>query len=605
MKEHRFTLLSLLATFALLLVGGLVHPTGSSLACPDWPLCFGQVFPKMEGGVAVEHSHRLLATAIGVLTIVLAVMLGRRPEPTPRLKRLGWLALGMVILQGVLGGVTVLLKLPILVSTGHLALSMVFFALLVLIAHETLPRRSEEAPSAPLGELAGLALLSAAGVYLQIVLGAFVRHASAGLACNTTILTCNGGLWPTGPESGPATVHMLHRLGALVVGPLVLAASIVAWRRAHAAGRTGITRWAAAGALLVVGQVTLGILTVTTGIHLVVVEAHLGVGALLLAQQFALYLELRRERQRASGLLPGTAAEAPADAAPRRGVTALARDLVVLGKPRVTMLVVFTTGTGLALAPGGIGPWRALVAIVATSLVVMSANALNCWMERDVDALMNRTKRRPLPAGTVTPNQALAFGLGLAVVAVPALAAVVNLPTALLGAFALAVYVLVYTPLKRVSPVALVIGSVPGAIPPLMGWTAVTGRVDAPGVALFLILFLWQIPHFIAISLYLKDDYALGGLKVLPLVRGDDVARRHLFAWTVALVPASLLMVPLGIAGTAYALTALLLGAGFLWFATKGLTAAVDANPRWARQTFAYSLVYLTVLVGVLVATAS
>ncbi len=281
----------------------------------------------------------------------------------------------------------------------------------------------------------------------------------------------------------------------------------------------------------------------------------------------------------------------------------LIRDLVDLGKPRVTLLVVFTTGTGLWLAPGHLGVVRSLILLVATSLVVASANTLNCWIERESDALMTRTRNRPLPDGRLRPAAALVFGIVLALVSLPLLALYVNPLTAALGLAALAIYVLAYTPLKRVSPISLVIGAIPGAMPPLMGWTAVTDRLDPPGLVLFGILFFWQIPHFIAISLYLKDDYARGGLKVLPVVHGDDVAKKHLIAYTIALVPVSLLLVPLGIAGTAYLVTALLLGGTFLWFGLGGLRP--EAGVRWARQTFLYSLVYLTVLVSVLVASAS
>lgn len=600
MREFRFALATLAATFLLLLVGGLVHPTGSSLACPDWPLCFGQVFPKMEGGVLYEHSHRLAATAVGLLTIVLVLLLHKRAPLDRRLSRLGWAALGLVVFQGVLGGITVLLKLPLLVSTTHLATSMLFFSLLGVIVFESRPEEAPRpAPAPPVASFAPLAFFSAALVYVQIVLGAFVRHTGSGLACNTTILTCDGALWPSGPETGPAKVQMAHRILAVVVGVVVTLVAVALRRRALEAGRPTLARWAAVAPLLVLVQIGLGILTVKSFIHLGAVEAHLGVGALLLLHQIGLWLACRRERT----TIPAPAVDSAATpAGSRAGFAALVRDLAELAKPRVTALVVFTTAPGLWIAPGKIGPLRAAIVLAATALVVASANTLNCWMERDVDGLMLRTRRRPLPAGRLSAEAALVFGLVLAACSIPALLVATNGITALLGLIALVTYVLVYTPLKRISPVALVIGSIPGAIPPLMGWTAVTGRIDAPALVLFGILFVWQIPHFIAISLYLKDDYARGGLRVLPIVRGDDVARKHLLAWTVALVPVSILMVPLGVAGTAYLLTALALGAGFLWFALQGLRAS--AGVRWARQTFAFSLVYLTVLVGVLVAVA-
>jgi protoheme IX farnesyltransferase len=648
MKTHRLALAAVAATFLLLMIGGLVHPTGSSLACPDWPLCYGQLFPKMEGGILYEHSHRLAATAVGLLTIGLALALRRDGSLPKRVRRLGIAAVLLVVLQGVLGGLTVIFKLPLLVSTAHLATSMLFFSLLVFIAFESRPRPVGDLPRAkPIAALSGLSMLAAGAVWLQIVLGAFVRHTSAGLACGTDILFCNGSLWPAGAASHLGKVQMLHRFGAWSVAAIVTAVAVVWKRRADEAGREGLSAWILAGPALVVGQIVLGMMTVLSKIDLLVVESHLALGALLLAHQLVLLFIAWRERRmladtvaaraeanrrspgedgidvsstpeqrvstsgsssplrsgEATGDGGGRVTGRAASSAPPHGrLGSLVRAVVELGKPRITGLVVFTTGSGLLIAPGKIGLVRSLVLLFSTSLLVASANTLNCWLEKDVDARMARTRNRPLPTARISSRTAFLAGLAEALLAIPALLFAANPLTAILGAFALVSYVFVYTPLKRVTPLALVVGAVPGAIPPVMGWSAVTGRLDPPAWVLFGILFLWQIPHFIAISLFLKDDYARGGLRVLPLVRGDETARSHLLGWTLALVPVSILMVPLGIAGTTYLLTALLLGGGFLAFAFRGLAAGADL--RWARKTFAYSLVYLTILVGVLVAGA-
>ncbi len=278
------------------------------------------------------------------------------------------------------------------------------------------------------------------------------------------------------------------------------------------------------------------------------------------------------------------------------------RDVIELGKPRITMLATFTAAVGLWMAPGSLGWMRTAVFLLAATGLIASANTLNCWVEREIDGRMQRTRRRPLPAGRLDPRIALAAGLLEAIAALVLLARTTNLLTVVLGAAALVIYVAVYTPLKRVSWWAVVIGAVPGAIPPMMGWTAGSGTLSAAGWTLFGILFFWQLPHFIAISLYLKDDYRRGGLKVLPLVQGDAVARRHLFAYTLLLVLVSLLAAPLGMAGPIYFVTASLLGAGFLYLALGGLRRTAGAL--WARRTFAYSLVYLSVLIGVLVLDA-
>jgi heme o synthase len=275
-----------------------------------------------------------------------------------------------------------------------------------------------------------------------------------------------------------------------------------------------------------------------------------------------------------------------------------AADLVSLTKPRLSSLVLATTAGGMWLAPGQLSLSRALVTMLATAGTVGAANAFNCFIERDSDRFMARTRNRPLPTGRMDPAVALRFGLSLTAVSLPALWLAANLLTAVLGLVALLSYVLMYTPLKARTSAAMLVGAVPGALPPLMGWTAVTDQVDAGGYALFAILFLWQIPHFIAIALFRKEEYAAAGLTSLPLERGDESSRLQLLLYTVALVPTTLLPFQLGIAGLWYLAAALLLGAGFLGIAAWGFFKRLDKP--WARQTFFFSLLYLTGLFAAL-----
>lgn len=279
------------------------------------------------------------------------------------------------------------------------------------------------------------------------------------------------------------------------------------------------------------------------------------------------------------------------------------RDLISLTKPRITFLVITTSAGGLWLAPGTPGFVRSLVTVLAIAAVVMSANALNCWMERVSDRAMTRTANRPLPAGRLDPNVALAFGLSLGIVSVPVLVLLVNPVTGVLGAIALVMYVWMYTPLKQKTWIALLVGAVPGAMPPLMGWTAATGHIEVPGLVLFGILFIWQIPHFIAISVFRQGEYERASIRVLPSVVGVERAKVHMVLWCTALVPVSLALVPLGVAGNVYLVTAALLGALFLGTCIAGLRAR-GPDTRWARRVFGVSLVYLTLLFGVLIADA-
>lgn len=278
------------------------------------------------------------------------------------------------------------------------------------------------------------------------------------------------------------------------------------------------------------------------------------------------------------------------------------RNVVDLGKPRITLLVVFTTAVGLWLAGSPLGVGSTALFLSATALLVASANTLNCWWERDTDGLMHRTRARPLPSGRMAAGAALAVGIVEGSVALAVIAWTTRPLTTVLGAIALGSYVLVYTPLKRVSPWALHVGAVPGAIPPLMGWTAATGRLDVPGWCVFAILFAWQLPHFLAISLYLRDDYGRGGLRVVPVALGVDRARRHLMAYAILLAAVAVAPFGLGVAGPVYGASAAALSAWFAWTTWRGVRDR--AGNAWARNVMLASVVYLPALITVLLLDA-
>lgn len=279
-----------------------------------------------------------------------------------------------------------------------------------------------------------------------------------------------------------------------------------------------------------------------------------------------------------------------------------ARDLVALTKPRITLMVLVTAAGGMWLAPGSLDVASMAVMLLTTGMVVGAANTLNCYLERDSDRLMARTANRPLPDRRLEPSWALGLGIAMGLVAVPTLALAVNPVTGLLGGIALVSYVAIYTPMKQYTPAALFVGALPGALPPLMGWTAVTGRVSAPGLVLFGVLFFWQIPHFIAISVFRQEEYERAGLKVLPSVRGIRSAKLQSTAYAGALWAVSLLLVPHGLAGPLYLTAAVALGAYFFWFAARGFW--VEDPKAWAKKLFVASLIYLTALFGVLIIDA-
>lgn len=275
------------------------------------------------------------------------------------------------------------------------------------------------------------------------------------------------------------------------------------------------------------------------------------------------------------------------------------RALIALTKPRILLLSVATAVVGLALAPGTAGFPLILTVIVGTSLLVGSANTLNMYLERDLDAKMARTRRRPLPSGMLVPVVALRFGVAQALIAVPLLTFGANALTGLLGAIALLLYVCVYTPMKQRSMHALVVGAIPGAMPPLLGFSAHTGALTLGALALFGVIFFWQVPHSLAIAMFRGADYKAAGLKVLPIERGEAAARLQIVGYLVLQVLVTLALVPLGLGDGYYLVGAALLGAFMLGWGLYGL--ARSGGHAWARGLFLVSIAYLPLLFALLV----
>jgi protoheme IX farnesyltransferase len=280
-----------------------------------------------------------------------------------------------------------------------------------------------------------------------------------------------------------------------------------------------------------------------------------------------------------------------------RGSYANIGDYVALTKPRVMSLVVFTALVGLMVAPGGIDPFAAVVALLCIAAGAGAAGALNMWYDADIDAVMARTAMRPIPSGRVSRSEALVFGLMLG--------ALLNIAAAALLAFTIFFYVVVYTMwLKRRTPQNIVIGGAAGALPPVIGWVAVTGSVGLEPLILFLIIFLWTPPHFWALSLNLAGEYARAGVPMLPVVAGRAETKRQILLYSVLLVPISLTPWVLGFAGAIYGAAAAMLGA-IMIFLSWQVRRSSDTERQPARRLFVFSMLYLVLLFGVLLMNAA
>ena len=274
------------------------------------------------------------------------------------------------------------------------------------------------------------------------------------------------------------------------------------------------------------------------------------------------------------------------------------RDFYELLKPRMNLLILGTTTVGFSIAARTTADWARLPnALFGTALCAASAAILNQYLEREYDGLMPRTAHRPLPTGRISPAHALLLGVTTGLFGGLYLLLFVNWMTAVLGSITLLSYVLVYTPLKRVTTLNTIVGAIPGAVPPMMGWTAVTGSLAAPAWALFGILFVWQIPHFLAIATLYREDYRLGGFKMLPV--NDPTLRatgRQILLYSAAL-PVSLLPAMVGVCVEVYTVSAVLLGVGFFAFCVSCATRRTRAE---ARKLFFASIIYLPLLLAVL-----
>ncbi len=283
------------------------------------------------------------------------------------------------------------------------------------------------------------------------------------------------------------------------------------------------------------------------------------------------------------------------------------RDWIALLKPRVMSLVVFSGAIGLLVAPGHLNPVLAFTAILCITVAAGACGAINMWYDRDIDAVMRRTRNRPIPAGRIQPGPALGFGVTLAVGSVLVMGLALNICAAAILALSICFYVFVYTVwLKRRTPQNIVIGGAAGAFPPVIGWAAVTGSVDLMSLVMFGIIFIWTPPHFWSLALWANDDYRRAGVPMLPVVAGAKETRRQILLYTIVLVPLTLVPYMIGFSGIPYGLTAGLLGLVFLERVYRVLTDQQDVkgnsltNDAPAKAAFKYSVLYLFALFGAL-----
>jgi protoheme IX farnesyltransferase len=581
-----------IAGYLLIVIGGTVRVTGAGLGCgPEWPLCNGRLVPGWDLLAWIEYVHRLIALAVILLTGAVAVASWRARSPDRWMVRLPLIAAGLVLVQAMLGAITVWTHLEAAVVALHLGVALSYLAVALVLAFRTwFPALARVAGRSPLRPW----LVAALGaVFLLMLSGAYTAKRGAGFACPEWPFC--GGFWiPTGWTN--VDVHLTHRLIALVA---VLLVAGVAWKARRVRGES---RWAVglatAAAVLMVAQVFVGAANIWFRLHPAVSVAHLAVATIVWV---LLVLAVLADRALTSATVQQE--RAAVRGAMQRPLGEVVRDYLVLTKPGVMVLLLVTTLCAMLVAAQGVPSlWTLFWTLVGGALASGGAGAINHYVDRDIDAIMTRTRRRPLPAGRVAPEYALLFGIVLSVLAVYVLTAFVNPVAAVLSLSGNLFYVFVYTIwLKRTTPQNIVIGGAAGAVPPLVGWAAVTGQVSVPALLMFLLVFAWTPPHFWALALYKRGDYAAAGVPMLPAVRGEEETRRQILAYTVAMVLASLLFYPLGVLGVPYLVAAMVLGARFLWLVARLYR---ERSDQLAKRVFLYSMQYLGLLFAAMVIDA-
>jgi protoheme IX farnesyltransferase len=584
----------------LVTIGVIVRATGSGMGCPDWPLCHGQIIPALNDAQAwIEWVHRTIAVIIGfeVFGLAALALIDHRDRRT--LVAASIAAVLLVGFQAWLGRETVRLGNSGESVTAHLASAMTLVGLLVWILVRSLyPARLPAGGSSQRFTL--VAAFGAGSVFALLLFGSHVTATSQWYVFPDWPLM-NGTLLPALTDANSA--HVLHRWVAIVVGLIVAAAFVAAWRTRP---RTRpVVRLAAVAAALFPIQAVVGGLQILTGLSGWTQTLHLALGAVIWSLLVGLvavsYLEART-----AATIQETGASGTRDGVEQRTRGDSVRAYIALTKPRIIELLLVTTVPAMVLAtrqvPGiqlGHWAWLTVWTLVGGTLAAGSANAINCYLDRDIDLLMVRTRRRPLPAHEVDPERAVVFGLILGAIAFAVLAFFVNLLAAFLGLLAIAFYVVVYTILlKRTTPQNIVIGGAAGALPPVIGWVAVTGNIGIPALLLFALVFYWTPPHFWALSLRIRKDYAAAGVPMLPVVRGVPETTRQIGLYTILMVAISLVLFAVARMGPIYLVAAVVLGALFLRQAWQlwRRGSSEEESTAGAIRLYRYSISYLTLL---------
>jgi protoheme IX farnesyltransferase len=591
-RFQKLALATAATTVTLFTVGGLVRGTGSGLGCSSWPTCEpGRIFPTGTVHSLIEFSHRLLAFAVILLASATAIVAWLRHRGDRALLWSAFTAVPLLLGQAIVGAIVVRTDLAPGWVTAHFALALVLVADVVVLAVAAMAPAAR--PEAGGSRFARLALVTTAFTACLLLVGTYVRASGSQLVFTDWPLM-DGRLVPT--LGGAATAMFLHRV--LAVASLLLMLWLAIRARTLPRRSSDLPALSTLALALFAVQVLVGAANVWTRLRPWAVVLHVALSVLIWATLVALATLARR------GAAPEVERESDTEVvAGPRSLRETMVTYVGLTKPRIILLLLVTTVPAMVLAAHGLpSPWLVLATLLGGTIAAGSANAINCYLDRDVDEIMRRTRRRPLPAHRVSPENAFRFGYVLGAMSFLFLSIAVNVLAASLALSAIAFYVFVYTLwLKRTTTQNIVIGGAAGAVPALVGWAAVTGSVGLPAWVLFAIVFAWTPPHFWALALRYRADYAAAGIPMLPVVRGAEETRRQILQYSLALFVTTLVLYPVGHMGPVYLGTAVVLGGLFVYLALRLWR---ERTPALAMSLFRFSIAYLALLFAAVAADA-
>jgi protoheme IX farnesyltransferase len=586
---RNLALTAAILVYLLIVVGGVVSATGSGGACPDWPTCLGSWTPPAEQSALMDYSHRaltLLAAPLVFGSAFLAWKRGRSAQGT-LVNRWLYVAAGLMLVQIFLGWAVSQSAQAAWLASLHLGLSLLTLAA-ISVAVVILFHRPSAGPSGLRlsfrSPFARLALVTLAVIFVLLTSGAVVKSSGASAACSSWPL-CSAGLLPADPAGW---INLTHRLLVALAGGLVLALFWRAWRTQRT--QAPILVAATAATVLFVSQAILGAQMVQgypaylLGLHQATATAVWGALVILVV---------------AVGMAARSAADERTEALSIAGRKGLARDLLMLTKPIVVALLLVTTFAGMVIAaqdwpPFSLAFWTLLGGFMAAG----GSGAINQYIDRADDTKMQRTQNRPIPSGRLTPAEGLAFGVGIALASFYVLTAFVNFLVALLSLAGIFYYVLLYSIfLKKTTVQNIVIGGGAGAIPPLVGWAAATGSLNIPSLFLFAVIFMWTPPHFWALALVRRNDYARAGVPMLPVVRGEKETRWQILVYTIELVGLTLILPVFGLGSSVYLIGAVALGG---WLLSAAWKVWKQEGNKVAWKMYRYSSMYLAFLFFIL-----